>query len=302
MSFVPSRTVINRPRKRIASKAAIFLTVMVIVDARSVHAQTSSCNSTAVNAINSVLSGLTPILNTAWPSLAVSNDLDPLNNVFDGDVDIGCEYGGDEICAAELAECKKEYLEVDVESITGLSYLQFEDLTVTSCSTGSGNQACPFDSSATAGAYSSSYSGQASGKAYLISGEQLSAKLTDMKFKVKCSDGLTSWNNTLWSGSATCTGKNPEGSADFNYCGGACQSSSPPVVLSYGALDALNIKLGSLECDVSPSYDPVSWIAEALVPALEKTIVNAVTPPIEEALNELLAEELPFPAICSSGG
>ena len=264
--------------------------------------QDSSCKIDIVDAINGLLTKLTPALNTAWPSFAINNGVDPLENVYRGRIDVPCKYGGDELCGIQLSECTKEYLELDLKSITGLAYLQFEDLIVTSCLAGSGTEPCPFNWSTSAG-YSSSYSGEGSGKAYLISGESLTAKITDMHFKVHCHNPIVQegWTETLWSGNATCTGKDPLGSATFGYCGGACQSSNPLVALSYGAVNALEIELKDLSCHVSPSYDPLNWILDILVPAVKSTLLDAVTPLIQDALNEFIAGELPFPDACSSG-
>lgn len=257
------------------------------------------CNSNdATQAVNSLLTQLTPLLNKTWPSLAVSSGLDPWNDVYDGSINLGCKYGGDEICGLQASSCKKMYAEVDVSSLSGLAYLQFQDLAVQSIQgVANGGQSCPYNPNASGG-YSCSYWGSGNGKAYLVDGQSLKAKISKIKVKVKCNNFIAGdFTETLYSGSATCTASDPKGSATFDFCGGNCQGSAMPG-LSYAAVDGLDLKVGKLSCDVSPDYSPASWIAEVLVPELEEQIIDAVTPPIEEALNDLFADYMPFPSAC----
>jgi hypothetical protein len=264
---------------------------------------TSCTTEQGIDVVNSLLTELTPALNNAWPSVAVNNGLDPFEDVYNGKINIGCKYGGDVICGAMAASCKKYYVTINVENIKGISYLQFEDLAVTSLGASSGTKTCPYSTSASAGSYSCSYSGDGSGSAYLQQGQKLTAKLTDITLKAKCewfwgdSDTVKVWPAS-GSGTANCSASKPEGSAFFDFCAGSCASGSPVATLSYAAIDELKIKTTNLSCSVSPSYSPVSWIASVLVPALEDVIIDAVTPPIEDALNDLVTDFLPYPGYC----
>lgn len=260
----------------------------------------AECSTAAsLDTVNGLLDALTPALNTAWPSLAVSSGLDPWKDVYKGKINIGCKYGGDEICGLQASSCKKFYVEVDLSKLTGLSYLQFKELQATTTNAAAGTQACKHDTKVSQGPYSCSYWGSGSGKAYLLSGAALQATLSKLKVKVKCNNFLAGdFTETLYSGSATCKSSDSKGSATLDYCGGACQSGSPAANLSYLAVDDLELKLGKLSCDVKPDYSTVSWIAEILVPELKDTIANTVEPTIEKALNDLLADSIPFPSAC----
>ncbi|MCY1082745.1 hypothetical protein [Archangium lansingense] len=264
-------------------------------------AQSAACTTTdGSKVVNGLLSSLTPVLNKTWPSLAVDLGLDPMKDVYEGPIKLGCKYGGHEICAAQAASCEDMWADVDVSSINGLAYMQFEDLAVTKLQAASGTQVCPFNSKASGGSYSCSYSGMGAGNAYLIDNSQISATLSKIKVKVKCNLGgfAYKWTETVYSGKAKCYGNKPSGNATLNFCAGTCASGSAPATLAYSAVDKLDIQLSGLSCDVSPDYNPVSWVAEVLAPALESTIVKKITPPIKDALNDLLKDQLPFPTKC----
>jgi hypothetical protein len=254
---------------------------------------------TSLDTVNGLLDALTPALNKAWPSLAVSSGLDPWEDVYDGSINIGCKYGGDEICGAQASSCKKFYVEVDLSKLTGLSYLQFKDLQATTINAAGGTQSCKYDTKASQGPYTCSYWGSGNGKAYLLDGASLQATISKIKVKVKCDNFLAGdFTETLYSGSATCKSSQPKGSATLDYCGGSCQSGSPPANLSFLGVDGLDLKLGGLSCDVKPDYSSISWIAEVLVPELEDQISDAVEPTIEDALNGLLNDFIPYPSAC----
>jgi hypothetical protein len=42
------------------------------------------------------------------------------------------------------------------------------------------------------------------------------------------------------------------------------------------------------------------WIADVAVPALKEQITDAITPSIEDALNDVFAQSMPYPSKCSS--
>lgn len=280
-------------------KTILALTLALATAAESRLAAQTCTTTQGAQVINGLLTQLTPALNKAWPSLAVNSGLDPWNDVYDGSINIGCKYGGDEVCGVQASSCKKMYAEVDVSSLTGLAYLQFEDLAVKTLQAASGTQSCPYNSKASGGSYACSYWGSGNGQAYLLNGQSLKAKVSKIKVKVKCNNFIAGdFTETVYSGSATCTASDPKGSATFDFCGGSCASGSTVANLSYTEVDGLDIKVGKLSCNVSPSYSPASWIADVLVPALEDQIVDALTPPIEDALNDLLADYIPFPSTC----
>jgi len=262
------------------------------------------CSTTdGITVVNGLLSSLTPVLNKAWPSVAVNTGLDPLKNVLvDEKISLKCSYGGDEICGVQAAKCKEEYAQVSVSSINGLAYMQFKDLAMSSLTANSGTQVCPYSSSASGGAYACSYAGTGSGAAFLVDGQKLTADISEIKVKVKCEiPYIKTWTETVYSGSAQCTGSDPSGTSQIQVCAGSCSSGSV-ANLSYTGLNQLKLKLGDLSCKVSPSYSPVSWIADALVPALKNDIIGAVTPEIQKALNDLVADYMPFPSACGGSG
>jgi hypothetical protein len=280
--------------------AAVGGTLLLHLALAARPAAAASCSTTdGITVVNGLFSTLTPALNQAWPSVAVESGLDPLKNVWDGTINLGCKYGGDEICGAQASSCKKMYATVDVDTIGGLAYLQFDDLEVDTLNAASGTS-CPYSSSGTSGPYTCSYSGTGSGEAYLLDDTEITAKISSIKVKVKCSFFGSDFTETLYSGSAKCSASEPSGSATFQYCAGSCQSGSIPAVLSYLTMKDLKLKVDDLSCDVSPNYSPASWIGEILVPELEDEIVAVLTPLIEDALNDTVADFLPFPGKCGS--
>jgi hypothetical protein len=260
---------------------------------------TAACSTTDGTAVvNGLLESLTPVLNSAWPSVAVSFGLDPLENpMVNEKVPLKCSYGGDEACGLQLAKCKEEYALVTVSTIRGLAYMQFKDLAMSSLIAQSGTQACPYSASG-GGAYDCSYAGTGTGSAFLINNEVITANVSAIKVKVKC-ESVTTWTETLFSGSAQCTGSEPEGTGTFQLCGGSCSSGSA-ANLSYTALNKLNLKLGKLSCKVSPSYNPVSWVGDALAPAIKDDLMNEITPAVQKAINSMVADDMPFPSTCGS--
>jgi hypothetical protein len=283
-------------------RIAFATTLALAMLAGTRPADAAVCTTTdGTQVMNALFEQLTPILNQAWPSVAVNNGLDPLKDVYDGSIKLSCKYGGDEVCGVQASSCKKMWAEVDVSSINGLAYLQFENVHVNTLKAADGTQACPYSSSASGGSYACSYSGSGTADAYLTGNSQISASIPKVKVKVKCNNFIAGdFTETLYSGSAKCYASKPKGNSTFDFCGGSCASGSVPATISYAAVDSLDLKVSDLKCDVSPDYSPASWIAEALVPALEDQIVDAITPALEDALNDLFAEYMPFPAKCGS--
>jgi len=262
-----------------------------------------TCTSTSgTSIVNGLLTSFTSVLNTAWPSAAVSAGLDPLKDpMVNKKVNLSCKDGGvesgDTICGLQAAKCKEEYAVVTVSSLDGLAYLQFEDLVMSTVTAEAGTQTCPY-APAGGGAYACSYSGPGTGKAYLLNHEVITANMSEIEVKVKC-ESFKTWTETVFKGSAKCTGSDPDGAGTFQACGGSCASGSA-ANLSYAGILKLDLKLGKVSCNVSPSYNPEKWIVDSLAPAIEKDLVNAVTPSIERAINNLAGKYMPFPSTCGN--
>ena len=258
------------------------------------------CNTTdGTTVVDGLLTGLTPVLNKAWPSWAVSQGLDPLDNaVVNEEISLGCKYGGDEICGVQAAKCLHEDVYLTVSTITGLASVQFQSLTMSSLQAQSGNPVCLYSSAAAGGAHGCSYAGSGTGSVFLLDGTPIKANISKIQVKVKCDiPGIKTWTETLFNGSAQCTASSPTGTGDFNLCAGSC-ASGVAANLSYAGLSKLNLAVGSLSCKVSPSTNPVSGVAEAIIPTFEKSIVNAVEPPVMSAINGLVAGLMPYPSSC----
>lgn len=259
-----------------------------------------ACTTTdGTTAVNGLLADLTPVLNKAWPSVAVSTGLDPWENPVPPNtkVKLKCEYGGTETCGGF---CKEEYALVTVSTLRGLAYMQFKDLALTSLKAVSGNSPCPFSTSTKGGTYGCSYQGNGAGSAFLIDDQSLSATISKIEVKAECDiPYVKSWTETLWSGSAKCTGTSPEGSGSFNLCGGSCASSGVANI-SVAALSSLDLKLGKLSCDVSPDYNLLSTLAEDIIPYVKSSILDAIEPEVKKALNDFVAGYMPFPSACGN--
>lgn len=255
------------------------------------------CTTTdGITVVNGLLQSLTPVLDKAWPSVAVSTGLDPWKDpVPKQKVPLKCSYGGDEACGGL---CKEEYAEVAVSKIQGLAYMQFKDLTMTSLKADPGPHSCVYGL-AKGGTYACSYTGTGTGSAFLLNGQQLTADISELKLKAKCDFFGASWTVTLFDGSAHCTGSEPEGTGTLQVCAGSCASGGV-ANLSYTGLNKLDLKLGKLSCHVKPDYNPLSWVGDALAPELKQTLLNAIEPQVQTAINDFVADYMPFPSSCGS--
>jgi hypothetical protein len=283
---------------------ALVLTVAFLSSPAAV-AQQRCTPAEGTPVVNGLLSALVPVLDQAWPSFAVNNDLDPWMDPCDGKVrvNLNCDNdGGSAICAVQGAACDKQYLEVNVKAIYGLSYLRFKDAQLTSLDAAAGTVPCPYAPEAKGGPYTCTYAGKGSASAFLVDNGQIVADLSSIKVKAQCdlmNLGGVKWTETLYSGSATCTATQPKGDGTFKLCAGSCASGSTPANIEFAVVDHLDLELGKLECDVKPHYDPLNWIAESLVPKFKKELAKELTPPLEKALNDLIADYVPFPGACS---
>jgi hypothetical protein len=243
--------------------------------------------------------------NKAWPTIAKNNGLDPFNNVYDGEVNLGCGLGdiGDIICGAQLAKCDKFYADVDVSQIDGLSNLDLTSLTLETTNQQTGTS-CPYDSSAVSGtSFGCSLYGTSTADVELTA--QAKVVLSSMSLKVKCS-GLTGFTETLWSGNATCTATGGTATSQVDYCAGICSANSGLSSLVALKASDLKLKLTDPKCDINTSNidktiaSVLDSILDQIADDLASTIEKAVSPTIESALNDVVKEVLPLPASCAA--
>lgn len=286
----------------VARRAAMALSgaavAVALAGGFAATASAQQCTATdGAPVVNDLFTALTPVLNAAWPAASKAAGIDPLV-VGKLKVDIPCKYAGTELCAAQAGKCDWMKLYLNVNSITGLSYLQFSNIVMQSLTATVGNKECkfakkPFNNSC-------SFQGTASGAAAL-SGGDIVINAKDVELRLRCTYGgvFPADESKVWpnSGKATikCTANKVKGSASMPTCAGLCASGSPASAIEGMEVSDLVIKNDDLKCDVKPDYSPVSWIAEALIPELEEKLISAVTPPIEKALTGVLNDYIPYP-------
>jgi len=253
--------------------------------------------------VNGLLSGLTPILNAAWPSIAQSTGVDPLNL---GQLTVDLPH---DVCApfcyAMAAAGGADWCHFHVTTqILGLSRLNLSSLSSTSLTATPGTLSCPYKPPKSF-TNSCSFQGQTNGNVFLTSNSVITINGTKANLGAECDWLVDSAYVQLWpiSGSATikCTATKATGSANMSECSGLCQSGNPNAAieaLQVGTLK-INIPSSGVTCEVTPSYSPVSWIGDELIPALSQEIADAATPAIEKALNSLLKPYIPYPTTCN---
>jgi hypothetical protein len=244
--------------------------------------------------------------NAAWPTIAVATDLDPLNNVYDGTVNLGCGLGGigDAICGVEGgSKCLQFYADVDVSQIDGLSGLQIESITLETTNQQLGNS-CPYDSSAVTGAsFGCSLYGSSTADVEL---SQAKVVLSSLSLKVQCDWAGAKSTQTLWAGNATCTATGGTATSEVDYCAGLCSFSSGASSLVALQASDLKLKLTGINCDInttniiSSAASLLDPILDEIADALGTTIETALTPTIQSALNDVVDEVLPLPSSCST--
>jgi hypothetical protein len=250
--------------------------------------------------LNTLLTELTPPLNTAWPSLAVKVKIDPLQDALP-DFNIPCKYGGDELCGMQASQCDMVTASFDHSTVNGLAYLQYSDLVAASLSGTSGTQACPFNPKASGGAYACSYAGAGSGSGNLVGNSKVSVTLSKLKIKVKCKVPVVgkTFKEEVFSGKATCEAK-AKATTGYKFCGGSCAAGDKKGTLSYFGLSDLDVKISSVDCDISPKSNPLSWVGEALASPLKDKLEGPISSAISKGLNSWIAENLPFPGKCGT--
>lgn len=161
---------------------------------------------------------------------------------------------------------------------------------------------CPYDSAADAGEnFSCSYAGQFQGDALLLPSTEISGVVDKAQLKVECKlIGLgPTWTETIGdAGTIWCYLDNITGSAHANFCAGSCADAAPiPSTISYAEIDSLQISAPQVSCNAS---GVPQWLTDIVVPEIKDDLIGAVTPPITDALNDLLQEFIPFPGVCSA--
>jgi hypothetical protein len=156
---------------------------------------------------------------------------------------------------------------------------------------------CPYDDSANDGEnFACTYSGAFDGGAFLLSGAELGVHVDSAVVKATCDVfGIpgSEYDVVVQAIPATsCSVGTASGTAEVSFCAGQCASLSPPSVMSYAQLDLLEFGASDLVCD---GLDVPPWLLDLIEPKL----LDSITPPIENALNQLLAGFMPFPASCS---
>jgi hypothetical protein len=285
-----------------SSYRVVLMGVLLLLGGADPADAQSACTTTNGNqVVNGLLSGLEPILNAAWPSVAKSTGVEPLNL---GQITVDLPHDVcDPLCVGVAALWGADWCHFHVTTqIVGLSELNLTSLSSTSLTATSGTLSCPYKPPKSF-TNSCSFQGQAAGDAALLSGEALTVNGSKVTLGAECDWGVYSGYVQFWpisgSGTIKCTATKASGSAKMNECSGLCQSGTPNAAIEALQVANLNINIGGVSCEVSPGYSPVSWVAEELIPLLEDEITSAVTTPIENALNSLLKPYIPYPTTCN---
>jgi hypothetical protein len=190
---------------------------------------------------------------------------------------------------------------LNVDSIDGLQYLDFSDLSVSTISAATGTQTCPYRSDANDSLdLSCSYSGTGRGDASITSGDELEMVVSKFQVRVKCSDGIFHPKYTLYGDGFTCKASTATGTATFGYCAGTCEA-SPTGALSYLRVPSksdITLKPGDTKCDFDGSKFESGLLddfEEVFEPLFKAQLADALKAPLKEAINSILPS-LPYPA------
>lgn len=275
----------------------------------------SSCTTNGAAVINPVLVDIEELANKDWETASCDFGLCPLSPVFDGTIHIGCtsdlEASLDAVCVLETAAlfpvCNDFWVDVNVTSLDGLQFMQYDSFEITEISGASGTQECPYNSEANDSEdFACSYSGTGTGSVFLSSDEKITLTTESIEVKVRCEGAFDlTTDHTLYSGSFTCTTSNPTAKATYGLCAGSCDVASVDVgVITYLQVPKssdLTLDLGStFKCEFEPSGDPTSVFLDAFVPLFTDQIADALKAPVQETVNAIIPS-LPFPAsTCSA--
>jgi hypothetical protein len=164
---------------------------------------------------------------------------------------------------------------------------------------------CPYDSSANNGQnFSCSDHGLFSGFAFLLQGTEIVATIEDLTFVATCEIfGIPGGDFPVYfipPVPFTCVLSDPSGTAAAHFCAGSCAAGSPPSAMSYAKVTNLEIDGGDITCDTSAPTGISDSVVNDVIALLKPKLVDALTPPIEDVLNDLLADYIPFPGSCSA--
>lgn len=257
----------------------------------------ADCSTTNLTDVfNEKLQKYRPVFNAQWPTTAVNKGLDPYENVYSGTQNLGCEYGGSEICElnCELLDycpCEKEYVSVDLTDITGI-----ENMTMTSIDATQANlvSSCPYDSGKSDDSHSCIYSGVASAN---LSDYDVNFKLDSAKTIVKCKVEPfgPSYDETLYNGHGSCSVGSLDVTATLNICMGGTEAG--PTTISYISLDKAEVKSTSdQKCDLSPKpvIKEITDVTDILLPEFSSAVEDVIDPVLEDAIDDAFLVTLPF--------
>jgi hypothetical protein len=281
----------------------------------NIPSTSSSCTTDGAAVINPVLVDIQNLANKEWETESCNFGLCPLSPVFDGTIHIGCTSDLEDslvaVCILDTVgtfpECNDFWVDVNVTSLDGLQFMQYDSFDITEISGASGVQECPYNSEANDGEdFACSYSGTGTGSVFLLSDEKITLTTESIEVKVRCEGAFDLTTDiTLYSGSFTCTTSNPTATATYGLCAGSCDVASVDVgVITYLQVPTssdLTLDLGStFKCEFEPSGDPTNVFLDAFVPLFTDQIADALKTPVKDTVNSIIPS-LPFPAsTCSA--
>ena len=197
-------------------------------------------------------------------------------------------------------------VDVNISSLDGLQFMQYDSFEVTEISGASGTQTCSYSSGANDGEdFECSYTGTGTGSVILLSDEEIKLTTESIEVKLKCCDVLGCVTDVLYNGSFTCSTSNPTAKATYGLCAGSCDVASVDVgVVTYLQIPKssnLTLDLGStFKCEFDPANTPDSDFLDEFVPLFTDQIADALKAPVQEVVNSIIPN-LPFPAsTCSA--
>ena len=234
-------------------------------------------SSVATTAYDAAMPPLIAAFNSAWPSIASSSGIDPLTSVTIPDIDVSCEYGGDEICGAQLGSCKKSWIQMDFGYLDGLGDMEISSYSLGDISTS--DSSC--DSSSLPEGATCGYNASPPFTASLVSGNELKVQLKNIKFRVKCDTMGDKSDETIASiGTVTCKSSNAQATMDTSICGSSCN------IFSASVSDFKISSSTSISCD---SSSIPSWAIDPVVDALKTSIYSVLEPIAEKEINAELS-------------
>jgi len=260
----------------------------------------------AQDLVNTLFPIFIHVANEKWACAAKLMNLDPFTGVGKVDTeDLGCKsYGGagNAICNAQLGECKKVFVRMDVTKIVGIGQLQIE------MPVGGPQLTLDGSSSSCADAPKSECTFGFSTELYgtIAAGGEFEVLLQDIMVKAKCAPvggAFGSFDETLASvPSARCKSQDVRAKIVLSGCMSACSMStgSSPAILTSLQVDKVKIDSESttFNCDAT-SVIP-SQLIDAIVDSVEDSVYRTLNPVIQDVLNDqfetLVKNGFPYPS------